>query len=163
MMGAPLVERNLLPMTLLDAPAYDAKKARLIRNIVITVLVVVAVGGIATFFLWNWPAEHRVNNFLSTIESGDLKKAFGEWNNDPSWEQHPSQYKDYDFTQFQKDWGSSSDYGVIRSHNIIVAKTVGNGVVMGVDINGGKTPIFLRVDHKTKTIGFSPVELYTGP
>ncbi len=43
------------------------------------------------------------------------------------------------------------------------AKTVGNGVVMGVNINGGKTPIFLRVDHKSKTIGFSPVELYTGP
>ena len=34
---------------------------------------------------------------------------------------------------------------------------------MGVDVNGGKTPIFLRVDHKTDEIGFSPVELYVGP
>jgi hypothetical protein len=150
-------------MTLLDAPAYDAKKARLIRNILITVVVVVVVGGIAAFLLWNWPAEHRVNNFLTTIESGDLKKAYGLWNHDPDWEQHADQYKSYDFTQFQKDWGPSSDYGIIRSHSIVVAKTVGNGVVMGVDINGGKTPIFLRVDHKAKTIGFSPVELYTGP
>jgi hypothetical protein len=150
-------------MTLLDAPAYDAKKARLIRNVSITVVVVVVVGAILTFLLWNWPAEHRVNNFLSTIESGNLQKAYALWNNDPDWRQHADQYKAYDFNQFQKDWGSGSDYGVIRSHNIIVAKTVGNGVVMGVDINGGKTPIFLRVDHKTKTIGFSPVELYTGP
>jgi hypothetical protein len=113
--------------------------------------------------VWNWPADHRVNKFLDTVQSGDLQKAFGEWNNDPSWQQHAGQFKPYDFSQFQKDWGPSSDYGIIKSHKIIIAKSVGNGVVMGVNINGGKTPLFLRVDHKAKTIGFSPVELYTGP
>ncbi len=150
-------------MTLMDAPQYDARKARLIRNITVTTVIVIVVGAIATWLLWNWPAEHRVNRFLQTVESGDLQKAYGVWNNDPNWQQHPDQYKNYDFSQFQKDWGPSSDYGVIRTHNIIVAKTVGNGVVMGVNINGGKTPLFLRVDHKSKQIGFSPVELYTGP
>jgi hypothetical protein len=35
--------------------------------------------------------------------------------------------------------------------------------VLGVDINGGKTPLFLRVDNASGTLGFSPVELYTGP
>jgi hypothetical protein len=150
-------------MTLLDAPVYNAKKARLIRNITIASVVTVVVLAIATYLLWNWPSEHRVNNFLATIEAGDMNKAFGIWNHDPDWQQHPDKYKDYGFAQFSKDWGSSGDYGVIKSHNIVVAKTVGNGVVMGVDINGGKTPMFLRVDHATKTIGFSPVELYTGP
>jgi hypothetical protein len=29
-----------------------------------------------------------------------------------------------------------------------------------VDLNGGKMPVFLWVDRKTKTISFSPVELY---
>ncbi|MGB7135589.1 MAG: hypothetical protein WBD46_09910, partial [Acidobacteriaceae bacterium] len=76
---------------------------------------------------------------------------------------HAQQYQPYNFAQFQKDWGSGSDYGVIRSHRIIVAHRVGNGVVIGIDINGGQTPIFLRVDNKTKTLGFSPVELYSGP
>jgi hypothetical protein len=158
-------------MTLLDAPAYDAKRARLIRNLSITGVVAVVIAAILLgmylldrpWWLWNWASDHRVNTFLSTVESGDLQKAYGLWNNDPDWQQHADQYKAYDFTQFQKDWGPASDYGVIHSHNIIMATTVGNGVVMGVDINGGKTPIFLRVDHKTKTIGFSPVELYTGP
>jgi hypothetical protein len=158
-------------MTLLDAPKYDAKKARLVRNLTIAGISVVVLAAILfgmfmldrPWQLWNWPSDHRVNNFLATVESGDLQKAYGLWNNDPNWRQHPAQYKAYDFTQFQKDWGPASDYGKIRSHEIIVATTVGNGVVMGVNINGGKTPIFLRVDHKTKTIGFSPVELYTGP
>ncbi len=150
-------------MTLLDAPQYNARRALLIRNVSIAALVTVVVLAIASWFLWNWPSEHRVNNFFAAVESGDMSKAFALWNNDPDWQQHPDQYKVYDFAQFQKDWGPASDYGTIHSHKIAVAKTVGNGVVMGVNINGGKTPIFLRVDHKSKTIGFSPVELYTGP
>lgn len=158
-------------MTLMDAPQYNARRERMTRNIwiaVVTVLVLVAVGvGLYAldmpWNLWHWPSDHRVNKFFASVESGDLKQAYGLWNNDPNWQQHPGQYAAYDFTQFQKDWGPASDYGTIRSHQIIIAKAVGNGVVMGVDINGGKTPLFLRVDHKAKTIGFSPVELYTGP
>jgi hypothetical protein len=150
-------------MTLLDAPSYNARRARLIRNSVIGALIAIVVIAAATWFLWDWPEQHRVNNFFSAIEAKDFNKAYGIWNNDSSWQQHPDQYKLYNMEQFQKDWGPASDYGVIRSHQIEITKTVGNGVVMGVNINGGKTPIFLRVDHKTKQIGFSPIELYMGP
>jgi hypothetical protein len=158
-------------MTLLDAPKYDAKGARAKRNLSVAIVIVVVIAMISGFGyaidwpwqLWNAPANHRVNSFLETVEDGDLQKAYGLWNHDPDWQQHLDQYKSYDFNQFQKDWGVGSDYGKIRSHQITVAKRVGNGVVMGLSINGGKTPLFLRVDGKTKTIGFSPVELYTGP
>jgi hypothetical protein len=104
-----------------------------------------------------------VNKFLDAVEVKDFNKAYGLWNNDDDWQKHPDQYKLYDFTQFQKDWGPTSDYGVIHSHQIVIVKAVGNGVVMGVNVNGGKTPLFLRVDNKTKQIGFSPIELYVGP
>jgi hypothetical protein len=165
------MERISLPMTLLDAPRFDAKKAALQRNLAIAAVVVEVLAAVLfgmykldkPWQLWNWSSDHRVDNFFAAVQSGDLKKAYGLWNNDPQWEQHAAQYKDYDFSQFSKDWGPASDYGVIKSHTILMATTVGNGTVMGVDINGGKTPIFLRVDGKSKTIGFSPVELYTGP
>ena len=158
-------------MTLIDAPQFDARRERRNRNIRITALVVVILGLIAAgswavempWQIWHWPSDHRVNNFFAAVQSGDLEKAYGLWNNDPNWKQHPEQYKAYDFGTFQQDWGQASDYGVIKSHKIVVSHRVGNGVVMGVNINGGKTPIFLRVDNKTKTIGFSPVELYLGP
>jgi hypothetical protein len=150
-------------MTLLDAPKYNARRARVIRNSVIAAVAAVVIIAAATWWFWDWPEQHRVNSFFSTVEAEDFKKAFAMWNNDPNWLQHPDQYKLYSFTQFQKDWGPASDYGVIKSHEIVITKTVGNGVVMGVNINGGKTPLFLRVDHKTKQIGFSPIELYTGP
>jgi hypothetical protein len=150
-------------MTLLDAPAYNARRAQLVRNSLIGVLVSVLLLAVLAWIFWDWPEQHRVNHFLATVESGDLNKAYGEWNHDEDWQKHPEKYKDYDFFTFQKDWGPASDYGKIHAHKIMITKTVGNGVVMGVDINGGKTPIFLRVDHKSKTIGFSPVELYVGP
>jgi hypothetical protein len=150
-------------MTLLDAPIYNARRGRLIRNSLIATAIAIVVLAILTWLLWDWPEQHRVNHFLATVESGDLNTAYAEWNHDPDWRQHPDRYKGYTFADFSKDWGIGSDYGQIKSHTIAITKTVGNGVVMGVNINGGKTPLFLRVDHKTKQIGFSPVELYVGP
>ena len=150
-------------MTLLDAPSYNPRRAVLMRNIGIAAAVLIVILGISTWWFWDWPEEHRVNRFFAAIETKDFNTAFADWNNDPQWQQHPDRYKSYDFGRFQQDWGPASDYGIIRSHQILMAKTVGNGVVIGVNINGGKTPIFLRVDHATKQLGFSPFELYTGP
>jgi hypothetical protein len=160
-------------MTLLDAPKFDEQAAKrrrqisiagLIGFVVILIVYVVLWNGVFhTFEFWAWPAEHRLNTFLKTIETGDLAAAYGQWNHDPDWQQHKEKYSAYDFDQFSKDWGPMSDYGKIRSHQIVMAKSYGNGVVVGVYINGGKAPVFLRVDSKTKEIGFSPVELYVGP
>ncbi len=150
-------------MTLLDAPRYDARRARLIRNSVLITLGVIVVGAVLTFLLWDWPEQHRVNHFFSLVEENKLPDAYAYWNNDPKWREHTDRYSGYTLDDFERDWGPSSDYGVIRSHKIEITKTVGNGVVMGVDVNGGKTPLFLRVDGRTKELGFSPVELYVGP
>ncbi len=150
-------------MTLLDAPRYDARRARVIRNSILITLGALVALAILSFIFWDWPQQHRVNHFFSLVQKQDLPDAYAYWNNDPNWRKHADRYTGYTFPDFSKDWGPNSDYGLIRSHKIVITKTVGNGVVMGVDINGGKTPLFLRVDHKTKEIGFSPVELYVGP
>lgn len=158
-------------MTLLDAPPFNQRRAKLIRRLSITAVVVVCVIFFGAIFftldvpwqLWNWPSDHRINVFLNDVQAGNMQKAYAEWNNDPNWQKHPELYKLYDFNSFMRDWGPYSDYGVIKSHKVVVAKRVGNGVIMGVDINGGSTPIFLRVDNASKEIGFSPIELYVGP
>jgi len=151
-------------MTLLDAPQYNAKRENLIRNLGIAAVVLVLVGAFCTFWFWNWPAEHRVSRFLDKVEAGDFNTAYGMWNNDPNWQQHSQQYSAYDFGQFQKDWGPMSEYGTIRTHKVLMAKSVGNGTVIGLVFNNDPAhPVFLRVDNKAKTIGFSPVELYVGP
>lgn len=160
-------------MTLLDAPQFDAAKAQRMHKLwvgflialgaIVVIYIALWVSFFHTFEFWAWPAEHRINSFLNTLQAGDMNKAYAMWNHDPDWQQHPQKYNNYDFNQFQKDWGPTGDYGKITSHKTLMAKQVGNGVVVGVDINGGKTPLFLRVDYKSKEIGFSPVELYVGP
>jgi hypothetical protein len=151
---------TLQNMTLMDAPMYDAVRERRHKHIVIAVFVLAVLSALGIWWFWNWPEEHRVNAFLATVESGDLAKAYGLWNQDPAWQQHPERYKAYGFDRFQQDWGSGSPNGQIRSHIFVLSKSWGNGVIEGVDLNGGKTPVFLWVDRKTKAISFSPVELY---
>jgi len=158
-------------MTLMDAPAFDARRARRTRVLAITGVAVLVVAFFGTILwllqvpweVWHWPADHRINQFMAAVESGDLTKAYAMWNNDPDWQQHQQEYSAYSFSDFQKDWGpQNQDYGPIRSHTIFIAHKVGNGVVVGLYINGVQKPLFLRVDH-SKTIGFSPVELSREP
>jgi hypothetical protein len=148
-------------MTLLDAPTYDPAKAQKRKRLLIGSLVAFLVLAVCVWFFWNWPQEHRVNQFFAALEAKDLPKAFGIWNHDPAWEQHTQQYASYSYGRFETDWGHSSDWGDVKTHKIVMSKTVGSGVVVGVDINGQRTPVFLWVERKAKTIGFSPVQLST--
>jgi hypothetical protein len=146
-------------MTLLDAPQYDAAKGRRRRNLLIGLLVGCLVLAGFLWFFWDWPQEHLVNRFFQAIEAGDMPKAFGIWNHDPDWQKHPEKYATYNYGRFEIDWGRSSDWGPIKTHKIVMSKTVGSGVVVGVDVNGQKTPIFLWAQRSNKTLGFSPVQL----
>lgn len=66
-------------MTLMDAPKYDAARERLQKHIVIAVFVLTVLSALATWWFWNWPEERCVNRFLTTVESGNLTKAYGIW------------------------------------------------------------------------------------
>lgn len=146
-------------MTLLDAPRYDPRKARIRRNIVIGIIVAIPFIAFFTWYYWNWPEEHKVDRFFHAAEAQNYSGAYGIWNNDPNWQQHPDQYKLYPYKQFLLDWGPSSEYGVITRAKILVSKEYGTGVVIGVRVNGNPKTLFLWVEKKTKTIGFSPVDL----
>lgn len=149
-------------MTLLDAPNYDPAKARKRRNILITALICCAVLGGLTWYFWNLPQEHLVNKFFAALEAKDLPKAFAIWNHDPDWQKHPQKYADYPYGRFEVDWGHSSDWGDIKTHKILMSKTVGSGVVVGIQVNGDKeSPVFLWVQRSNKTLGFSPFPLST--
>jgi hypothetical protein len=148
-------------MTLLDAPTFDPTKARTRRNILITCLVVLLVLGGFLWYFWDWPQEHLVNQFFAAVEAHDMPKAFAIWNHDPDWQQHPQQYAPYPYGRFELDWGRNSDWGIIKTHKITMAKTVGSGVVVGIEVNGIPKPVFLWVQRSNKTLGFSPVQLST--
>lgn len=146
-------------MTLLDAPRYDAHKARIRRNIIIGIIVAIPFIAFFTWYYWNWPEEHVVNKFFHAIEAKQYQQAYGIWNNDPNWQQHPEKYKLYPLQQFMSDFGPSSEYSVITKAKIVVNLQYGTGVVIGVRVNDDPKTLFLWVEKKSKTIGFSPVDL----
>ena len=58
-------------MTLLDAPSFNAGRARKRRNIILFSLLGLLIVGVFLWIFWNWPAEHRVNRFFTTLEQQD--------------------------------------------------------------------------------------------
>lgn len=149
-------------MTLLDAPAYNAARARKRRNAIIGAIVSLIVLGILVFIFWNVPAEHRMNRFFAAVEAQDYPKAYGIWNNDADWQQHAQQYAStgYPYGRFLNDWSESGEYGRITSHKILYAtSSLGNSTLMAIEINGRKTLMTLGVEKKSHAFSFTPFEL----
>lgn len=152
-------------MSLLDAKEYDPRPAqRRNRLIVIAVLIVLVIAGVWWFFRF-WPEEQVLNSFFQAIEQKNFEAAYGIYNHDPSWEQHPDKYKDYPFGQFMLDWGPSGDYGQITSHHIDCATEPhksgfesASGVILVVTINNRAEPVSMWVEKKAKTITMSPIK-----
>lgn len=157
-----------MPMTLLNAAPYDARKERLKRNLLIgtpIVILLLAIFGVTGYFVghgWfftNLPAEYKVNHFLNAVEAQDFTKAYGIWNNDPQWQEHTDRYKNYPFARFKEDWTTASDYGPIRSHHVDISKRTGTGIIIAVHVNGNPKPMFLWYERSNGTLSYSPLEL----
>ncbi len=124
-------------MTLLNAPAYDEHKEHLKKAILVGTGITIAVVIVLTFagfllghgwFFTNLPVEHKVNTFYSALEAKDYAKAYGIYNNDADWQQHPDKYKEYPLSRFTTDWTTESPAGgPILTHHVDISKTDGTG------------------------------------
>lgn len=168
-------------MSLLDAPEYDVAKERRKRKIflgAVAALVVLLAGfwlgaGRPIDWPWHWMTHLRgriaVNAFFNDLEKSDLSAAYGVWNHDKNWQQHPEKYSGYTFSRFQKDWSVNSpdnDYGVITKHRIAAERVSGNVLLVGVFVNDRKSKaINLDYDPADHTLSFSPdtIQFYEGP
>ncbi len=138
-------------MTLIDAPAYDARRANRIRNlllafaVLVVLLLVLTVMGYILGHGWlfsNLPTEHRVNQFYTALEQKDYARAYGLYQNDPDWQRHPDKYTGYPLQRFTEDWTTYSPAGgPIVSHHIDVSRTdgtgtFGTGIIVAATMNG---------------------------
>jgi len=158
-------------MTLLNAPEFDEHKETLRRNLLIgsgvTVLAiaVIAFAGFALGHGWmfmNLPAEHRVSVFLAAVEARDYAKAYGIFNNDANWQQHPEKYKDYPLQRFTEDFSTESDWkGPVNSYHVDFSKRDSTGTVVAATINGS-TNLTLKLQRPDGTLSFFPYVLTRG-
>jgi len=140
-------------MTLLNAPTYNESREKLKQRLLIgagvtlALCVLLTVGGYIDghgWFFSNLPAEHKVSTFFAALQAKDYNKAFGIYNNDANWQQHPDQYKDYPESRFQEDWSTEDPIkGPVNSYHVDISRTdgegaFGTGIIVAVTVNGSK-------------------------
>lgn len=134
-------------MTLLDSkPPKPPSGIRKYIPLPLLILVVVLIGVLVGYRLWDYSEERAVSRFLSTLEQGNYQEAYRLWQPSPS----------YSFDDFMRGWGERGDYGKIRSFEIIRSRSKGpNTVLVTVRINDVDPPLDLIVDRKTKGLAYS--------
>jgi hypothetical protein len=158
-------------MTLLNAPEFDERKETRKRNILIGSGIFVAAMVLLTtagfllghgWFFMNLPVEHKASVFLSTVKAGDYAKAYGIWNNDPEWQQHPQKYADYTLKRFTEDWTTASDWkGPVTTTHVDFSKRDETGTVVTATVNGANK-VYLKYQRSDGTFSFFPYELTRG-
>lgn len=142
-------------MTLLNAPVYDERKEKTKKVLLISsavtfvVLVVLTLAGFLLGHGWlftNLPAERQVNHFFNALEAKDYKTAYGIYNHDADWQQHPDKFKDYPLDRFTTDWTTESPAGgPITWHHVDISKTdgsgtFGTGIIVAVRVKSAEKP-----------------------
>lgn len=157
-------------MALLDAKEYDPRPARRMWRLIGVAVLIVVVGFIAWRVFRYTPYTHTINKFFDAIESKDYETAYGIYNGDPNWQQHPEKYNQYPLSQFKLDWGPSGEYGPITSHKIDCvtepeAKDFhsSSGVIVVVIVNHRTNETSLWVEKGSKTITTSPFTVECHP
>lgn len=150
-------------MALMDAKEYDPRPAQRRMRMIGLVIVVVILAAAAWWFFRYWPEEQVINKFFAAVERKDFDKAYGIYNGDPEWKQHPAKYNQYPLSQFVLDWGPSGEYGPITSHKIDCATEPkkkdfqsASGVIVVVTINHRSDSTSLWVEKKSRSITTSP-------
>jgi hypothetical protein len=144
--------------TVFTAPEYDPRRERCKRFVIAGVVVAVVIVGILAYLYRNWPEERVVDHFFAALVNKDFEKAYGIWQHDPDWKQHPQNHPKYSFHEFYNDWGPGGEWGIIKSYHIEGSANPkgGSGVVVVLTINERKEPARMWVEKSDKTLSFSP-------
>jgi len=155
-------------MTLFETAPYDPIAARKKRIRIISIASIVLICAILAYNFRHYPQEHVVDTFFAALQQQDYEKAYGIWNHDPDWKQHPQQYSKYTFGSFMQDWGPGGEWGLVKSYHVdgSAVPKVGNGTKFDVASSGVVVVVTVNervaqkahiwVEKSDKTLGFSP-------
>jgi hypothetical protein len=146
-------------MTLLDAEAYDPTRDRKRRiKIAVAITLILLLAAIAWMYRY-WPEERVVSRFFDSLQHKDFEAAYGVWQHDPGWKQHPERFSKYPFADFYRDWGPGGEWGNIQTFKIYASAAPpggGSGVIVEVVVNNRAEHARVWVQKSDKTLSFSP-------
>ena len=151
-------------MTLLDAKEFDPEKeSRKRKRLIMGVTVVVIILLLGWWFRY-WREEHIVGKFFDALQKQDFQTAYGIWQHDPQWNQHPDSKSihDYPFKDFYRDWGPGGEWGTIKTVKVNGASTCpgpSSGVLVDVIVNDRSQHAQVWVEKSNRTLSYPPCEL----
>ena len=155
-------------MTLFETAPYDPVAARKKRNRIIAIIAIVLVCAILAWNFRYYPQERLVDHFFAALQQQDYEKAYGIWNHDPDWKQHPQKYSQYTFQSFMQDWGPGGEWGLIKSYHVDGSAVPKGGTGTKFDVSASGVVVVVTVNERVaqkahvwveksdKTLGFSP-------
>ena len=133
--------------------AAEEKRARTIRLVKISAIVLVAVLAVGTLLyavFKNYSQEQRVKSFLSLLQNHHYPEAYQLWGCS---EAQPC--RNYKYDKFLDDWGPKSLHADQSSAQIAVSQSCGTGVLLRVDYKNAE-PMPLWVERDTNIVSFAP-------
>jgi hypothetical protein len=128
--------------------AGDERRARNIKLIVVSVVVLAVLSGFLYFFFRNYRQEQQAKRFFQLLEARDYPTAYGLWVSSDS------ERQGYPMAAFLQDWGPSVNVG---SFDILDAESCGNSVIVDADLGqAGDKKVW--VNRQTLQLGFPPYD-----
>jgi hypothetical protein len=128
----------------------EEKRERIVKRTLLTLLVILAVGGVLFFLFKNYKQERRMKEFIEHLQRKDYKGAYAFWGCTDA-----APCRDYPFDAFLEDWGPQSTRANAAAYRIQRSRSCGSGVILTVDLGNGQEER-LWVEKKNNIISFSP-------
>lgn len=145
-----------MPAYLEGYGAGEERRAKIIRTILISA-VLLLVGGLAGYFgLRNFSKRQKLDAFIEYLQKKDYKAAHALWGCTDA-----TPCRDYNFERFLRDWGPESPAANAASARLISRATCG-GIfevtgILRVYRFDPDYEVALWVDAKDGNVGFAPV------
>ena len=129
--------------------AGDERRARIIKGIALSVVVLAVLAGILYFLFHNYPQEQTAKRFYQLLEAHNYQGAYNMWA--PT----DRDKADYPMRSFLQDWGPQTLD--IHKFSIMDAESCGNVVIVDTDLgSAGNRKLWIK--RETNALGFGPYE-----
>jgi hypothetical protein len=135
----------------------DARRERMIKQVVAGVIIAAVVGLGIFFFFRNRAEENVANRFLAALRDKNYQAGYAMWGCTP---QTPCAY--YSPEKFTEDWGPAGTYKNPDELKIEHVDACDTGVVFDLSYPGAGDQ-GLWVERKTKILSYAPWARCPGP
>jgi len=133
-----------------DYGTADARRAKILKRIVLSLLLLAVLAGVLYFTLRDRKEKRQAAQFLELLRQKDFQAAYRHWG---CTEAKPCPY--YSYEKFLEDWGPKSGHADLSRLRVTKTRSCGSGIIQTLDFGGGEE-VLLWVERKDLSLGFAP-------